>query len=605
MKSVNIEINNIGGLAGKHNLTFKQGLNTIKAGNAVGKTSAQKALELLALKNQDLKGGKHYANLFGDQTASIKATGSIQCERKFRVVGDDLLEAGGEPLVDTGKGYISGICFATPENPLIAEMLKGRSIKSFIQRFSDSENYDVAVSILDDINDTVARKLAVYRDAIAKIDETASTIELLGKDKNGIEEQLKKLPKIDVATVMKDLKAFEKAFAEKKQIMNNLSEAKATLNSTRDIIDDYKNAIKHLQSELDSLNKKHPKIDERLKKLSDEIPGAKDVIDKLIRKIDRFEDDMKLIDENTTIRVKFSDNGNICHACGRKWTAEELQKYKAYIEEKLSATRKELKTKERELEDLEDERKELQDTEEKIGQQEQEKKEKSTTLAHYEEDESKLQKKITKLSEEEDVMQKKIKEMSKNEDAFRKYQEKDRLETQLNEKEKTIEQAEKRLKTLKGEIIDVESLQTKKDFLDSAIVYMKKRQEEIIDAVRVKFNNTINALYKKMGFKNVEDISITRDYSITVTKKDKGKEVEDFPLVALSASERVTLGVALLVTAKQEYLPDFPFFVMDEIVTSYDPKRFEQIKDFVKNVTDYVVVTQVSKEDGIMVEHEA
>jgi DNA repair exonuclease SbcCD ATPase subunit len=401
------------------------------------------------------------------------------------------------------------------------------------------------------------------------------------------------------------LKAFEKAFAEKKHIMNNLSEAKATLNETKNLISDYKNAIKHLQSELDSLNKKHPKIADRLDELSEQIPDVKDQIDTLLRKIDRLEDDKNLIDENKTTRVKFKDNGNICHACGRTLTAEELQKYQEKVDVALIENRKALKIKERELEDLEDEKKELQDTEETIGQGADELKEKTTSLAQHEDAETKLQKKIKTLSDDEDAIQKKIKEMSKNEEAFQKYQEKDRLETQLDEKEKSIEQAEKRLETLKGSVIDVEALQMKGEFLDRIIVYMKQRQEEIIDAVRVKFNSTINALYKKMGFKNVEDISITRDYSITVTKKDKGKEIEKFPLIALSASERVTLGVALLVTAKQEYLPDFPFFVIDEIVTSYDPTRFEQIKDFVKNVTDYVIVTQVSKEYGLTVTHEA
>ena len=212
---------------------------------------------------------------------------------------------------------------------------------------------------------------------------------------------------------------------------------------------------------------------------------------------------------------------------------------------------------------------------------------------------------MTTLTAEEETIQKRIKDMSKNEDAFKKYQEKDRLETLLNEKEKTIEQTQKRMAALNNEIIDVSALQQKSDFVKSAITHLKKRRDEIIDAVRVKFNDTINNLYKTMGFRNIEDISITRDYSITVTKKDKGKEVEKFPLIALSASERVTLGVALLVAAKQEYLPDFPFFVMDEVVTSYDPTRFEHIKEFVKNVTDYVIITQLSKEDGLMVEYGA
>jgi len=605
MKSVNMEINNVGGLVGKHCLTFKEGLNIIKAGNAVGKTSAQKAIELLGLRNHDLKGARHYANLFGDQTASVKATGSIQCDRRFRVVGNDLMEAGGEPLVDTGKGYISGICFATPENPLIAEMLEGRSIKSFIERFSDSDNYDTAVNVLNDASETILLKLSMYRETIAKLEETRSSFELLKKDKADIEEKLKRMPKIDVATVMKDLKAFEKAFAEKRQIMNALSEAKAELSQTKNNIDDYKSAIKHLQSDLDSMMKKHPKIDDRLKEISKQFPVIKDQIDLLSRQISSWESDLKIVDENKITRMKYKDGSGICHACGKPLSLHDLQRYEEKIKNDLSVSRKNLKTNERELEDLVLERTELQDTEEEKNTIGIEIREKTKSLSIYEGDEIRFRKKVTTLTAEEETIQKRIKDMSKNEDAFKKYQEKDRLETLLNEKEKTIEQTQKRMAALNNEIIDVSALQQKSDFVKSAITHLKKRRDEIIDAVRVKFNDTINNLYKTMGFRNIEDISITRDYSITVTKKDKGKEVEKFPLIALSASERVTLGVALLVAAKQEYLPDFPFFVMDEVVTSYDPTRFEHIKEFVKNVTDYVIITQLSKEDGLMVEYGA
>ncbi len=48
--------------------------------------------------------------------------------------------------------------------------------------------------------------------------------------------------------------------------------------------------------------------------------------------------------------------------------------------------------------------------------------------------------------------------------------------------------------------------------------------------------------------------------------------VENFPLEALSTSERITIGIAFLLAAKSEYVRDFPFLVLDELVTSYDPE---------------------------------
>ena len=72
------------------------------------------------------------------------------------------MEAGGEPIIQTGKGYVSGICFATPDNELIIQMLKGKTIKPFIERFSDSEHYDLAVDTLKEISQTLALKLSSY-----------------------------------------------------------------------------------------------------------------------------------------------------------------------------------------------------------------------------------------------------------------------------------------------------------------------------------------------------------------------------------------------------------------------------------------------------------
>jgi len=63
---------------------------------------------------------------------------------------------------------------------------------------------------------------------------------------------------------------------------------------------------------------------------------------------------------------------------------------------------------------------------------------------------------------------------------------------------------------------------------------------------------------------------------------------------ALAASERITIAIALLLAAKRTYVKDFPFFVLDELITSYDPARFEAVKDYLKRSDDYVLVTELS-----------
>ncbi len=69
--------------------------------------------------------------------------------------------------------------------------------------------------------------------------------------------------------------------------------------------------------------------------------------------------------------------------------------------------------------------------------------------------------------------------------------------------------------------------------------------------------------------------------------------MENFPLEALSTSERITIGIAFLLAAKSEYVRDFPFLVLDELVTSYDPERFKVLREYLKKSQDYVIITEL------------
>jgi DNA repair exonuclease SbcCD ATPase subunit len=128
----------------------------------------------------------------------------------------------------------------------------------------------------------------------------------------------------------------------------------------------------------------------------------------------------------------------------------------------------------------------------------------------------------------------------------------------------------------------------------------------VVEEIRKTFNKYVNELYRKLGFKDFEDIEIAPDFRVTVTRKKGGKIVEKFPLAALSASERITIAIAFLLSAKNEYVRDLPFFVLDEIITSYDPKRFDIIKEYLKQSNDYVIITELATDiEDIEVVHEA
>lgn len=165
----------------------------------------------------------------------------------------------------------------------------------------------------------------------------------------------------------------------------------------------------------------------------------------------------------------------------------------------------------------------------------------------------------------------------------------------IGQRESDVTRLEKRIESLSKETLGVEEYRGKHMFLEELIRYFGARKEKRVEEIRSTFNTHVIELYRKLGFRDFEDIEITPDYRIRVTRKKDGKVVENFPLEALSTSERITIAIALLLAAKQNYVKDFPFFVLDELITSYDPARFEIVKEYLKQSEDYVILTELSE----------
>lgn len=49
-----------------------------------------------------------------------------------------------------------------------------------------------------------------------------------------------------------------------------------------------------------------------------------------------------------------------------------------------------------------------------------------------------------------------------------------------------------------------------------------------------------------------------------------------------------------MLAGKEEYLPEFPMFVLDELTTSYDPTRFKTIISYLQQTVPYTIVTALA-----------
>lgn len=607
--TLELEIENVGGLRGRHSFKLRPGLNVVKAPNAVGKTSFTKALELLILSDDEIAGKGHYANLFApaEEPVNVKISGPVSGSRRFRRIGvEDLRAVDGEPLLVGEKRGAVDICFAVPENELINSLLSGKPIRDYLVRLSDSEHYDQAISILEELENDVKTRLAIYRDDVVRLEEAQRTLQQLHNEKEKLEHEFSREPLVDEKEVFKDYGEYRKKQAEIANVEEDLGRNSAALANVEATIEDYQSQIEHLQAEIADIKKKHPKINARLSQIARDMPQTE--IDLKNIEKEQIKADSKLKACTGGIMwLKTHPEETICHTCGRPLTLQQLKKWERKIRRQLDDLHQMYKETSRKLEDLKDEQDILKRELEDLGRYENELKQAQETLARREKDKFTLGRLVQRLKERYDKIKAEIKKLSKSEKEYERYHKREELRFKISEKERLIEQIQSRIDELKSKTINLEEIETKRAFLEEAIRYLKTRKEEIVDAVRNSFNKKITDLYRKMGFRDFESIEITPDYSIHIYRKSKGVEVEDFPLGALAASERVTLGVALLIASKQEYLPEFPFFVLDELITSYDPTRFKKILDYIKGITDYVVVTELSGEElaGLKIEYKS
>ena len=149
---------------------------------------------------------------------------------------------------------------------------------------------------------------------------------------------------------------------------------------------------------------------------------------------------------------------------------------------------------------------------------------------------------------------------------------------------------------------NVEKLEKQTKFLKRAITHLKERKDQIKNAAREKFNMRIMEVYKILGFRDFQDVEIDEMFHVKV-RRVKEERVITQDLNRLSTSERLTIGVIVMLAGKEEYLPDFPFFILDEITTAYDPVKFEKIIKYIKKVVPYVIVTTLAPSGDLRIEH--
>jgi septal ring factor EnvC (AmiA/AmiB activator) len=606
--SIQIEVQNIGGFTSRKQFTgIKQGLNRVRAPNALGKTSFIKALELLTLSEHELSGKGHYSNLYvgSEEPIVVRLSGKIEHERKFRRIGNkDLHLVEGKPLLGYEGDRVLRACFAVPGNPLIDDVLNGKSIRDYVKIFAGSGDYDKLTNALSEIKDNITAKLQHYREALIRLEEAQK---LKDETEKALDEQRKKLAKLPV---LNDEEIFEDygLYSKKLQELNAKREEIAGIRSNNAELEEQilalREEIKDLETRINLIRKKNPRIEARLDEIGKSLPARREEFNKIRIQKAKAEDKLGSAQKSEILMKKYGEN--VCYACGKKMTNAELEAWLSKVRAEIDDLNEAQKTVTRQLDDLSDEQTRLQRDLEELGKAQNNLIKRQKSLANRENETRQIRESLKSLDEETNDLMKEISELSKSETAYKDFEKRQELLVGLQQREADITRLEERTERLEKDTLGVEEFQGKYEFVEESSRYFEARKNQIEEEIRKVFSKQVNDLYRQLGFADFEDIEIGPDFRVTVTRKKEGKLVPDFPLEALATSERITIAIALLLAAKQIYVKDFPFFVIDELITAYDPTRFKAIEDYLKHSQDYVIMTELSSQaKEVQIVHEA
>jgi chromosome segregation ATPase len=585
-----LQIKNISGILNE-SISLSEGLNVIRAPNATGKTSTINSLKVITIPEKDLKTHSEFLNDSSNDGSVAVEFGSIKDDRKIRRYGKELAVIGNPIFDSNGK---SELLFAEPDNEIIHETIKGNSIEPFIERFSNVAVYQKLN--IDSIEPAIIHLKKFYdedSDAVAKLKSTEKEIENLKSEREKMSKERDKIkPLIEKAkSQIKNSGIIQEKNKSKNEKLSDISRLSQGLKGIQKQKPLLESELKDAEKRRDEHIKNKGKFQTEQEALSKEKGKLEAIQEDLENQVSKLDDNISTL-EQVSRNVDWTATKD-CPVCGRPITSSVKNNWQKHLETdrkqanaELLKTENKIKEIDNRINDIEDELNEINDIQKNINDW-------NLELAKIEKQVKFDTKDIEAKTESVNKLKKEIEELEKQIDpALLK------IWRQQGTLDETIGETDGKIKALKEEYDEICSKAKGLDVLKRKIEFLQKVKEtikkiiiEMKNGVKNKFNARIKEVYPLLNFKNFDEVFINDSYRIEVVRKGKQQELN-----RLSTSERVTLGVIVMLAGKEEYLPEFPFFVLDEVTTAYDPTRFKKIIDYItqKTKTKYVIVTAFS-----------
>jgi len=140
-------------------------------------------------------------------------------------------------------------------------------------------------------------------------------------------------------------------------------------------------------------------------------------------------------------------------------------------------------------------------------------------------------------------------------------------------------------------VVDVRSeILRKIEWLEKVTGYFQEKYMRRMTSARRRFNENITRAFRELGLTGFGNVFLDQNFILHIMRNGNIRQ----PIETLSASEKLTISLILMLAAKETFLPDFPLFIVDELTLSYDPERFWRITNYIKRRVPYVIVTSLS-----------
>lgn len=634
-----LTIKDIGGLRGEHTFTLESGkLNVIEASNSGGKTSVVRALTSVLSLPSD--GDFDQYSFDEAQKLGIKADEKNPQEGFVNVhsdIGEVLLEIEGSS--ESYKVRRNGQFLTLPKNGdqrfLLAGILSNDTkilrqlhgvennepddFKWAVTQLSYAQNYESINNVLKNRKEDLIEKKH-------HIDKTLEKLESLQKQKKDLE---KKIPELDdeLAKLEPRFKGdADKLLKERKELGKKIDKLNIEIGTK-------KGKLAGLKSDCDAKNKILSDIDKNIGKIKDEINSLK--IDELKKKKEvrapEIENENNVLKDNRSsidaqlnlfvtaqASLRKHEKETICPLCNDGHITykrisdnlETLRNDKDKISFKISELNQEKISLDQGLEGLKNKhetlKKNLSTYQDRLGfaQTDLKNLEKQINSHGYDIDknEGDIASVKSRLEEIKQLISKSDEDINKL--YTQKEKERNDLSIQLGVIHQQMQQSSidiggLLLEPAKAKKVCDEWITTIEDVLQ----YSSQKAEEQRQKAAKRFNENIEELLRKLGFKEFRNVKLNKDYRLYVERLNpKTKEYVVQNVQTLSTSEKLTVALILQAALKETYIPDIPFFIIDDIMEDFDDERKTKVMDYLIDKANtegwFVVVTKVVENAG-------